>query len=343
MDKRVANADAAIEKLFDGATILIGGFGTCGNPENLIAAVIRKGTKNLTCVSNNAGMADFGLGLLVTARRVRKMICSFPGQNKFAEQQVLNGEIEIELNPQGTLVERMRAGGAGIPAFYTPTGVGTVMAEGKEVREFNGKKYLLEPCPARRFCFHQGVERRPLGKPCLSKDRAEFQSRDGDGGGLRDRGSGRVGRAGVSWIPMAFIRREFSSTLFFRERSYVKDDRKDGRAQARVTLSRTVEGRRWQNRRWHKQKDIKEKIARRVAQEMRDGYYANLGVGIPVMVANYIPEGMEVVLEAENGMLGIGPSPFEDQVDPDLINAGKEPCDRDSWDLAIFQAQTRLP
>jgi 3-oxoacid CoA-transferase subunit A len=153
MDKRIANADAAIEKLFDGATILVGGFGACGNPENLIAAVLRKGTKNLTTVSNNAGMVEFGLGLLLKSRQIRKMICSYPGENKFAEQQVLNREIEIELNPQGTLVERMRAGGAGIPAFYTPTGVGTVIAEGKEVREFNGQKYLLEPCLRGDFAF----------------------------------------------------------------------------------------------------------------------------------------------------------------------------------------------
>jgi 3-oxoacid CoA-transferase A subunit len=153
MDKRVANADAAIAKLFDGATILMGGFGTCGNPENLIAAVRRKGTKNLTFVSNNAGIADFGLGLLLQSHQIRKMICSYLGENKLCEQQVLNGEIEIELNPQGTLAERMRAGGAGIPAFYTPTGVGTMVAEGKEVREFNGHKYLLERCLRGDFAF----------------------------------------------------------------------------------------------------------------------------------------------------------------------------------------------
>ena len=153
MDRRVANADAAIEKLFDGATILMGGFGTCGNAENLIQAVIRKGTKDLTCISNNVGTPDFGLGLLVSQRRVRKLICSFPGQNTACQQQVLDGEIEIELNPQGTLVERLRAGGAGIPAFYTPTGVGTVVAEGKEVREFNGNKYLLERALRGDFAF----------------------------------------------------------------------------------------------------------------------------------------------------------------------------------------------
>ena len=153
MDKRVANADAAIEKLSDGATILMGGFGTCGNAENLIQAVIRKGTKDLTCVSNNVGTPDFGLGLLVTEGRVRKLICSFPGQNRACQQQVIDGKIEIQLVPQGTLVERVRAGGAGIPAFYTPTGVGTVVEEGKEVREFNGKKCLMEHALRGQFAF----------------------------------------------------------------------------------------------------------------------------------------------------------------------------------------------
>jgi 3-oxoacid CoA-transferase subunit A len=144
MDKRVANADAAIAKLVDGATILVGGFGTCGIPENLIAAVRRKGTKNLICVSNNAGTMNFGLGLLLQTHQIKKMIASYVGENKLFEQQVLNGEIEVELNPQGTLAERMRAAGAGIPAFFTPTGVGTMIAEGKEVREFDGRKYVME-------------------------------------------------------------------------------------------------------------------------------------------------------------------------------------------------------
>ena len=144
MDKRVANADVAIAKLFDGATILVGGFGTGGIPENLIAAVRRKGTKNLTCASNNAGTVEAGLGMLLQSHQIKKMIASYVGENKLFEQQFLNGEIEVELNPQGTLAERMRAGGAGIPAFYTPTGVGTMIAEGKEVREFNGRKFILE-------------------------------------------------------------------------------------------------------------------------------------------------------------------------------------------------------
>ena len=153
MDKRVANADVAIEKLFDGATILVGGFGTCGIPENLIAAVHRKGAKNLTCASNNAGTMDSGLGLLLKAHQVKKMISSYVGENRLFEQQVLNGEVEVELNPQGTLAERIRAGGAGIAAFFTPTGVGTMIAEGKEVREFDGRKYILERWLRGDFAF----------------------------------------------------------------------------------------------------------------------------------------------------------------------------------------------
>lgn len=144
MDKRVPSADAAIETLTDGATILMGGFGLCGIPENLIAAVRRKGTKNLTVVSNNAGMDDFGIGLLLQTRQVKKMISTYVGENKLFEQLVLSGELEVELNPQGTLSERLRAGGAGIPAFYTPTGYGTMVAEGKETREFDGRKCVLE-------------------------------------------------------------------------------------------------------------------------------------------------------------------------------------------------------
>jgi 3-oxoacid CoA-transferase subunit A len=145
MDKRVANADAAIERLRDGMTILMGGFGVCGIPENLIEALRRKGTKDLTVVSNNAGVDNFGIGLLLHSRQVRKMIASYVGENKVFEQQVLKKELELELNPQGTMAERIRCGGAGIAAFYTPTGYGTMAAEGKETREFNGRHYVLVP------------------------------------------------------------------------------------------------------------------------------------------------------------------------------------------------------
>ena len=153
MDKRVTNADAAIEKLPDGATIVIGGFGVCGIPENLIAAVRRKGTRNLTIASNNAGLDDFGIGLLLQTRQVKKMIATYVGENKLFEQLVLSGELEVELNPQGTFVERIRAGGAGIPAFFTPTGFGTMVAEGKETREFDGRPCVMERALRADFAF----------------------------------------------------------------------------------------------------------------------------------------------------------------------------------------------
>src|SRR6202023_832551 len=139
-----ASPAAAVANLTDGATILVGGFGLCGVPEHLIDAVRRKGTKNLTIVSNNAGIDDFGIGLLLQNRQVKKMISTYVGENKLFEQLVLSGELQVELNPQGTLAERLRAGGAGIPAFYTPTGVGTMVADGKETREFDGRQYVLE-------------------------------------------------------------------------------------------------------------------------------------------------------------------------------------------------------
>jgi 3-oxoacid CoA-transferase A subunit len=153
MDKRIASADAAIARLTAGATILMGGFGLCGIPENLIAAVRRKGTKDLTIVSNNAGVDDFGIGVLLQQRQVKKMISTYVGENKLFEQLVLSGELQVELNPQGTLSERLRAGGAGIPAFYTPTGYGTMVAEGKETREFDGRPYVMERCIRGEFAF----------------------------------------------------------------------------------------------------------------------------------------------------------------------------------------------
>jgi 3-oxoacid CoA-transferase subunit A len=153
MDKRVADADAAIARIQDGATILLGGFGLCGIPENLIAALRRKGTKGLTLVSNNAGVDDFGIGQLLQSKQVRKMIASYVGENKTFEQLALKKEIDVELNPQGTLAERIRCGGAGIPAFYTPTGYGTIAAEGKEVREFNGRPHVLVPSLRGNFAF----------------------------------------------------------------------------------------------------------------------------------------------------------------------------------------------
>jgi 3-oxoacid CoA-transferase subunit A len=144
MHKVVANADEAIADIKDNATIMLGGFGLCGIPENSIAALVRKGVKNLTCISNNAGVDDFGLGLLLKTRQVKKMMSSYVGENAEFERQLLSGELEVDLIPQGTLATRIQMAGMGIPAFYTPAGYGTEVAAGKEVREFNNKKYLME-------------------------------------------------------------------------------------------------------------------------------------------------------------------------------------------------------
>jgi 3-oxoacid CoA-transferase subunit A len=144
MDKLVASADAAVADVQDGATIMVSGFGLCGNPENLIAALHRKGVKDLTLVSNNCGTTDLGLGVLLQARQIRKIVASYVGENKEFERQYLAGELEVDLVPQGTLAERIRAGGAGIGGFYTPTGVGTKVADGKETRIIDDREYLLE-------------------------------------------------------------------------------------------------------------------------------------------------------------------------------------------------------
>lgn len=144
MDKVFESAKAALHDVKDDLTYLVGGFGLCGIPENLIAALRDSGVKNITCVSNNAGVDDFGLGLLLQTKQIRKMVSSYVGENETFEKQFLSGELEVELCPQGTLAERLRAGGAGIPAFFTPTGYGTLVAEGKEVKEFDGRPYILE-------------------------------------------------------------------------------------------------------------------------------------------------------------------------------------------------------
>lgn len=144
MNKVVKNPQTALEGIQDGMTLMVGGFGLCGIPENSIAQLVKMGVKNLTCISNNAGVDDFGLGLLLQGKQVKKMISSYVGENDEFERQMLSGELEVDLIPQGSLAERCRAGGAGIPAFFTPAGYGTEVAEGKEVRIFNGKPHILE-------------------------------------------------------------------------------------------------------------------------------------------------------------------------------------------------------
>jgi 3-oxoacid CoA-transferase subunit A len=153
MHKVVASAEAAIQDVFDSATIMVGGFGLCGMPENLIRALAHKGVKNLTTISNNVGVDGLGMGLLLANGQIRRHIGTYVGENKLLEQMVLNGTVQLDLVPQGTFSERIRAGGAGIPAFFVPTGVGTVVAEGKEAREFEGRTYIMEHALKADFAF----------------------------------------------------------------------------------------------------------------------------------------------------------------------------------------------
>ncbi|MEQ7052389.1 CoA transferase subunit A [Paenibacillaceae sp. P-4] len=174
-DRKVVHSAAeAIKGIQDGATLIVGGFGLCGIPELAIAALRDCGVKNLTVVSNNCGVDDWGLGLLLANRQIKKMISSYVGENKIFERQLLNGELEVELVPQGTLAERIRAGGAGIPAFYTATGVGTPIAEGKELKEFNGRTYLMEEAIVGDFAFVKAWKGDTLGNLIYRKTAQNF-------------------------------------------------------------------------------------------------------------------------------------------------------------------------
>ena len=174
IDKRVASADEAVMDIFDDASLAVGGFGLCGIPEHLIAALVKKGVKGLTCYSNNAGVDDFGLGLLLQNRQIKKMVSSYVGENAEFERQYLHGELELEFAPQGTLAERMRAGGAGIPAFYTPTAAGTVVAEGKETKLFNGRECVLEQGIVADFALVKAWKADRLGNLIYRKTARNF-------------------------------------------------------------------------------------------------------------------------------------------------------------------------
>jgi 3-oxoacid CoA-transferase subunit A len=176
MNKVFSNAAGALEDVKDGSVIMLGGFGLCGIPENCIAALVKKGVKNLTCISNNAGIDDFGLGMLLKTRQIRKMMSSYVGENAEFERQLLHGELEVDLIPQGTLATRIQMAGMGIPAFFTPAGYGTEVAAGKEVREFNGKKYLMEYALHASFAMVKAWKGDTMGNLVFRKTTRNFSS-----------------------------------------------------------------------------------------------------------------------------------------------------------------------
>jgi 3-oxoacid CoA-transferase subunit A len=176
MKKVVVDADEAIKDIPDGATIMLGGFGLCGIPENCITALVKKGIKNLTCISNNAGVDNFGLGQLLQTRQIKKMMSSYVGENAEFERQLLAGELEVDLIPQGTLATRIQMAGMGIPAFYTPAGYGTEVAEGKEIREFNGKKHLMEHALHAHFAIVKAWKGDTMGNLLFRKTTRNFST-----------------------------------------------------------------------------------------------------------------------------------------------------------------------
>jgi 3-oxoacid CoA-transferase len=321
--------EEAIQDIKPGSKLLVGGFGLCGIPENLISGLLKSGNGDFTVVSNNAGVDDFGLGLLLKQKLIRRMIASYVGENAEFERQYLQGELEVELTPQGTLAERIRAGGAGIPAFFTPTAYGTLVHEGgspikyntdgsiaihsekREERAFNGRNYIMEEGITGDFALIKAWKADKAGNLIFNKTAMNFN------------------------LPMCKAAK--TTIVEVEEIVEIGEIPPDQVHVPSIYVQRVIKGESYQKRiervtlsEAKSEKPLspaakmREKIVRRAACEFEDGMFANLGIGMPMLASNFIPNDMTVHLQSENGILGLGPFPTKDQVDPDLINAGKQ-------------------